>query len=77
MRKIKPPKNYTPEQVKTIRETTGLSQNLFAWAIGVPPKTLRNWEQGLSKPNVAASRILYAVEMDSNILKDYVSEVKT
>ena len=76
MRTIKPPKNYTADYVKTIRQSTGLSQNLFSWAIGVPPKTLRNWEQGHSTPNGTAARILRVVENDSQIVKYFVYEVR-
>lgn len=36
--------------VKTIRESTGLSQDKFAAEYGIPPKTLRNWEQGRTSP---------------------------
>ena len=72
MRTIIPPKEYTAENVKSIRMSTGLPQDVFALAIGIAPETLRGWEQGHGKPDVAASRILYAIELDRHILDYYV-----
>ena len=63
---------YTPERVKAVRKATGLSQNLFALAIGVTPQALRNWEQGRIVPKGAAARVLDLIEQDSSILSAYV-----
>ena len=38
----------------------GLSQTQFATKFGFPPATLRNWEQGRSRPD-APTRVLLAV----------------
>lgn len=38
----------------------GLSQAQFATKFGFPPATLRNWEQGRSRPD-APKRVLLAV----------------
>ena len=38
----------------------GLSQAQFATKFGFPPSTLRNWEQGRSRPD-APTRVLLAV----------------
>jgi putative transcriptional regulator len=38
----------------------GLSQAQFAAKFGFPPATLRNWEQGRSRPD-APTRVLLAV----------------
>lgn len=66
---------YTPERVKAVRKATGLSQSLFALAIGATPQTLRNWEQGRIVPKGAAARVLDLVEQDSDILSAYVRRV--
>lgn len=34
------------QNIKEIRQTTGLSQKVFAEMCGIPISTLRNWEQG-------------------------------
>ncbi len=39
-----------------VRKRTGLSQEAFAAAIGVPLATLRNWEQGRTLPDPARDR---------------------
>jgi putative transcriptional regulator len=57
----------TKRAVKTVdrvarkqRTKMGLSQAQFATKFGFPPATLRNWEQGRSRPD-APTRVLLAV----------------
>ena len=38
------------DDIKAIREQTGLSQAKFAHAAGIPVRTLQQWEQGKSSP---------------------------
>ena len=38
------------QNVKEIREATGMSQKAFAELYGIPLSTLRNWEQGSNSP---------------------------
>ncbi len=37
-----------------VRRRTGLSQDRFAKALGIPTATLRNWEQGRTRPDPVA-----------------------
>jgi putative transcriptional regulator len=46
--------------VREVRRKTGLSQAAFAAKYGFRPATLRNWEQGRTRPHGPA-RILLAV----------------
>src|SRR5579864_2296887 len=46
--------------VRNVRTKMGLSQAQFATKFGFPPATLRNWEQGRSRPD-APTRVLLAV----------------
>ncbi len=46
--------------VRAVRTRMGLSQAQFANKFGLPPATLRNWEQGRSRPD-APTRVLLAV----------------
>ena len=46
--------------VRKVRLKMGLSQAQFATKFGIPPATLRNWEQGRSHPD-APTRVLLAV----------------
>ena len=49
------------QNVKEIRESTGMSQKAFAELYGIPLSTLRNWEQGIRKPDGAATTLLRLV----------------
>ncbi len=52
---------HVPEvDVRQVRTKMGLSQAQFANKFGFPPATLRNWEQGRSRPD-APTRVLLAV----------------
>jgi putative transcriptional regulator len=46
--------------VRGVRQKMGLSQAQFATKFGLPPATLRNWEQGRARPD-APTRVLLAV----------------
>ncbi len=46
--------------VRTLRRKLGLSQSEFAAKFGFPPATLKNWEQGRTRPDGPA-RVLLAV----------------
>lgn len=46
--------------VRAVRRRLGLSQAAFAAKFGFPPATLRNWEQGRTRPD-GPSRVLLAV----------------
>ena len=46
--------------VREVRTRMGLSQSQFATKFGLPPATLRNWEQGRARPD-APTRVLLAV----------------
>ena len=46
--------------VREVRTKMGLSQAQFAAKFAFPPATLRNWEQGRSRPD-APTRVLLAV----------------
>ena len=68
---IVPVKEYTSKEVKNIRNSTGLSQNLFARYLGVSVKTVEAWESGKNRPSGVASRILNMMEMDSELTKKF------
>jgi putative transcriptional regulator len=52
---------HVPEvDVRKVRHKMRLSQAQFALKFGFPPATLRNWEQGRSRPD-APTRVLLAV----------------
>jgi DNA-binding transcriptional regulator YiaG len=50
--------------VRSIRETLGLSQEEFARRFGLDLATVRNWEQKRSRPDTAARVLLRTIEKE-------------
>ena len=50
-----------PINVKAVRAGTGLSQQAFCLRFGLDVATLRNWEQGRSRPDAAALALLWTI----------------
>lgn len=55
---------FDAPDIKALRENTGLSQAKFALIIGIPIKTLQNWEQGRRKPKGPAVALLKVFKSD-------------
>ena len=49
---------FTPQQIKEVRQSAGMTQKTFAACIGVSPKSIEAWEGGRSRPDGAARRLL-------------------
>ncbi len=58
------PTHYNPELVKKTRKLLRVSQTLFARFIGVSPKTVRAWEQGVNVPHAMACRFMDEIRRD-------------
>jgi transcriptional regulator with XRE-family HTH domain len=41
------------ENLKRLREAAGLTQKAFAERLGIPIRTVQNWEQGHREPRIA------------------------
>lgn len=54
-----PPVN--PDVVRETREALHMSRQVFAFKLGVNPRTLERWEQGRSKPNEQAAALIWLV----------------
>ena len=65
---IEPVKVYEAEEVKKIRNSTGMSQKTFASYMGVSDKTVEAWEAGTNHPSGAASRLLSMIEQDKELI---------
>ena len=50
-----------PEFVRQTREALHMSRQVFAFKLGVNPRTLERWEQGRSKPNEQAAALIWLV----------------
>ena len=53
---------------RAIREAQGLTQAAFAAALGVPVRTLQNWEQGRRRPDPAAVTLLKVAAVHPEVL---------
>jgi len=58
------PTPYNADLVKKTREVLGVSQTLFARFLGVSPKTVRSWEQGINIPSSMACRFMDVIRRD-------------
>ena len=61
---INPVDSFTPDEIKDIRKSTGLTQVLFAQYLGVSPKTIEAWEAGRNHPEGTACRLLSLTRLD-------------
>jgi len=68
---IKPVATFNTNDIKRIRQKTGLSQVMFAGSLGVSPKTVEAWENGRNKPEGASRRLLEIVRDDPKFLKRF------
>lgn len=59
---LPPVKEFTPQQIKQIREGTGTSQQVFAAYLNISKETVQKWEQGVKKPGGAALKLVNLVE---------------
>jgi putative transcriptional regulator len=68
---IKPVGIFSTEDIRQIRQRTGLSQVMFAGSLGVSPKTVEAWESGRNKPEGASRRLLEIVRDDPAFLQRF------
>ena len=65
---VEPVKVFEADEVKKIRNSTGMSQKIFASYMGVSAKTVEAWEAGINHPSGAASRLLSMIEKDKELI---------
>ncbi len=63
--------------VRATREALKMSRHVFAFKIGVNPRTLERWEQGRSKPNEQAAALIWLVRKYPDTLKRLASLATT
>ena len=61
---IAPVDAFTAQEIKEIRNNTGLTQLLFAKYMGESVKTVESWEAGRNHPEGAACRLLSLTRKD-------------
>jgi putative transcriptional regulator len=68
--------HVTPD-IYAIRRRTRRTQEQFADALGIPPNTLRSWEQHRKRPSGAARALLRLIEQRPELLDSLVKEIAT
>lgn len=68
---VVPVKDYSAEEVKKIRKSTGMTQKFFAEYMGVSEKTVEAWEAGTNRPSGPSSRMLSMMEENRSFVKDH------
>lgn len=61
---VVPVNTFRPEEIRSIRMETGLTQAFFAKYMGVSVKTVEAWEAGRNHPDGAACRLLALTRSD-------------
>ena len=61
---VEPVAHYDPAEIKSIRQSTGFTQSVFAQYMGVSVKTVEAWEAGRNHPEGAACRLLALTKAD-------------
>jgi DNA-binding transcriptional regulator YiaG len=57
------PQDYSPEDIRAIREQLGTSQAVFASLLGVSKSLVEHWERGIRGPSVTVRRLLDAIRI--------------
>ena len=55
---VKEVPSFTPQEIKSVRLSAGLTQWMFASAIGVSKKSVESWESGRCTPDGSARRMI-------------------
>ncbi|MBI5040138.1 MAG: DNA-binding transcriptional regulator [Gammaproteobacteria bacterium] len=58
---LPPVKEFSPTQIKRLRERNKASQAVFAAYLNTSPSTVQKWEQGQKKPNGPSLKLLNLV----------------
>lgn len=58
---LPPVKEFSPTQIKRLRERNKASQAVFAAYLNTSPSTVQKWEQGQKRPNGPSLKLLNLV----------------
>ena len=68
---VMPLKQYSKEELKSIRLRNNLTLKTFSECLGVSQKTVESWERGDNKPSGVAIRFFQILEMNDKLLTEY------
>jgi len=66
----KAPPAMTAAKVRAVREKLGVSQPVFARKLRTTPQTIKNWEQGIAKPNAQAAILLSLIDRNPELIDE-------
>lgn len=61
---VNEPGDYSPADVRKLRDVLGVSQSVFAKLLGVSSELVENWEQSVTVPRPIARRLLDEISRD-------------
>jgi len=59
---LKSVKEFSPKEIKLLREKEHISQSIFARCLNMSLSTVVQWERGVKKPNGAALKLLNLIQ---------------
>lgn len=65
---VTPADDFSPKEIKAVRNKLNMTQRTFASVIGVSTKTVEAWETGTNKPMKTACRLISMINTDPQIL---------
>ena len=65
---VNPAPEFSFQQIKSVRQSLGMTQVTFAAVMGVSRKTVEAWEAGTNKPTGSARRFLSVLQADPSML---------
>lgn len=68
---IKPVKDFSNMEIRSIRMKVGMTQKVFASFMGVSSKTVEAWERGRIHPTGPAMRLLEMLEQDNEDISKF------
>ncbi len=67
------PQDFSPQDIKDLREKLGASQGIFAAVMGVAVESVESWEQGRQKPSPLALRMMHLLKQNPGL---FLSQIK-
>jgi putative transcriptional regulator len=72
---IDPVKKYNNEEIKEIRNRSGMTQEVFARYLGVSKKTVEAWELGRTHPTGPAFRLINILDQGKENDLSFISTI--
>jgi putative transcriptional regulator len=74
--RVDPAPEYSPEEIRAIRHSLSLSQQVFADVLNASASAVRAWEQGTREPDGPTRRLLQVAEEHPDVLMALVDQTR-